>query len=361
MYISASESDTDSDSEINTRLLQLNRDIEEIYSSLDVSNEENKDTIIYQGLSYLNTNFHTLTDNIDSSIDYTVHICTYHINDSLQTPFLQYFLYKPFSTTKDVYCSFPHFQYESSSDLYMKAINTIDVLCKCHYKETRFDFKGYFVDHSNIYIFFDCSHMKLDSLKMTNSNDLWLVTIDEIINYNKVCDFSIDPNIVELFHQYDKLSYLTMNHGGHYDMPIIAYSACPVKKIDFISTFGIISEKGIFGNHLYFTDYHSAKTKYENDQYVGIIRCIVFLGRMKMVRNLPDDPMDQSTLSKKDSPLFNRITDYDSTWSQLYDSIFIGKVALDDTSIFTSGPLWTIKNDASQYCILSSHISKVLA
>ena len=358
MYNSTSESDSDSD--IDSRLLQLNNDIEEIYSSLNVST----DNIIYQGLSYLNTNIHTISQRIDPSIDYQVHICAYHINSTLKIPFIQYFLYKPFFITdqyQDKYdCYFPRFQYKSTQDIYMKAINTIDILCNSYYKDTKFDFKGYFIDNSDIYIFFDCSHMKIDTLKMTKTNDLWLVTIDEIINHNKTCDFSIDTKVVELFHNYDKLSYLTMSNGEHYDMPIIAYCNCPTQKIDFISTFGIISQKSLFGNHLYFTDYQSATTKYDCYNYVGILRCIVFLGKIKIVRNLHDDPNDQSTLSKNDSPLLNRITDYDSNWTLSYDSIFIGKVTLDDDSIFTKGPLWSIKNDVSQYCILSSHVFKVV-
>ena len=86
---------------------------------------------------------------------------------------------------------------------------------------------------------------------------------------------------------------------------------------------------------------------------------------MKMVLNLDNDPQDNSNTALShlkentyDTRLKLRITDYDSNWSLLYDSLYVGKVLLDDGSSFTNGPLWVLK-EHSQYNMLSTHIIKV--
>ena len=317
--------------------------------------------IVYNGLDYLETDLSSL--NQDNCTE--IHICAYNINNQLHTPFLQYFLHKPFNSTQNInegQFIFPHFQYKNAQDLLVKSMTTIDILSSSFYKNTQFEYKGFLTIGTNVYIFYDCSHILVDTLKMTKTNDLWLVTIDEIIHYNKVCSFSIHPSIIDLFHNYTKLLYLTNSiTGDTYQLPIVVYANCPIKRLDFTATFGInTTPTGIFGNYYYFTDYDTA-IKTSQSQQFGLLRCILFLGNTKTVLNLVNDPIDQSHIisqkllnDEQSTRLKLRITDYDSTWTLQYNSIYVGKVELDDGSIFQDGPLWCVKK-RQYYHILTSH------
>jgi len=363
--------DSDSDDVDDEHYMLLNNEVEHLYKSLNICN-----TATYEGLTYLEIEMAPLFLKLNQTpeIKREVHICAYNINISLQQPFIQYFLHKPYNLQEDSKFKsefvFPHFQYKNEQDVLMKSMTTIEVLSTSFYKDTQFEFKGYLVDDTDIFMFFDCSHMIIDTLKMTKTNDLWLVTIDEIINHRKVCEFNIHSSVVDLFHKYDKLVYLMDDTGEHYELPIIAYTNCPTKRLDFISTFGTSTcPSGIFGNHYYFTDYFSAIQKFENDQYIGLMRCILFLGKMKIVLNLNNDSVDTSSVVIQNlatpeedisirARLKIRITDYDSKWTLSYDSIYVGQIELDDGSILTDGPLWVVKKQ-NQYHILSSHIIKI--
>ena len=360
-----SETD-DSDIDDGDRYLHLNDEVDNLYKSLNICN-----TVIYGGLDYLENKMLPLFTELDKTPDIKreINICAYNINISFQQPFIQYFLHKPLNATndnKDVFI-FPHFQYKNEQDVLQKSMTTIKVLCSSFYIDMQFDFKGYIVDDTNIFIFFDCSHMIIDTVIMTQSNDLWLVTIDEIINHQKVCNFNIHPSVVDLFHKYDKLAYLINEAGEHFVLPIIAYTNCPTKKLNFVSTFGTSTcPSGIFGNYFYFIDYLSAirKVNNENEPNIGLLRCILFLGKMKIILNLKDDPDDQSNVVTHylkteqlcgDIRLKRRITDYNSNWALLHDSVFVGQVELDDGSILSNTPLWAVKK-LNQYHILSSHL-----
>jgi hypothetical protein len=50
-----------------------------------------------------------------------------------------------------------------------------------------------------------------------------------------------------------------------------------------------------------------------------------------------------------------KISDRDGLWRENYDSVYIGKIELDDGNIIDDYPLWAIKN-YDQQIILSSHI-----
>ena len=370
------QNDSDSDDVDDEHYMLLNDEVEHLYNSMNICN-----TAVYEGLDYLEIEMTSLFLELNQTpeIKREIHICAYNINVSLQQPFIQYFLHKPYNLQQDSIESefiFPHFQYKSEEDVLMKSMTTIDVLCSSFYKDTQFEFKGYLVNDTDIFMFFDCSHMIIDTLKMTKTNDLWLVTMDEIINHRKVCDFNINSSVVDIFYKYEKLVYLIDDKGEHYELPIIAYTICPNKRIDFISTFGTSTcPSGIFGNHFYFTDYSSATQNFGNDQYIGLLRCILFLGKMKIVLNLNNDSVDTSDLVIQDlatttenintsdtssqSRLKQRITDYDSNWTLSFDSIYVGQIELDDGSILSDGPLWVVKKQ-NQYHIISSHVMKVI-
>jgi hypothetical protein len=337
---------------IDVDFFQVNNEIKELCQTLNV------DTQKYYYNCNLEQHLSSFLENDFENLK--IHICAYNINTTNKYPYLQYFLYK--NNQSDF--EFPSFIYKDEQDLITKSLKVIQILCKSFYKDTCFEFKGFIhEDDNNIFMFFDCSHMVVDTLRMTEINDLWLVTMDEILNHQHVCGFKINEYISSFFHKNTDLCYLTNKQGIHYSIPKIVYSKCETRQISFISTFGIPIKTDIFGNYYYFTDYDSA---IKTNNGFGLIRCLLFLGKTKIVTNLENDTSDISKQLLKNNlddtylsdnyiqtKMMMKVTDWDSHWTLNYDSLFIGKVILDDGSIFDRGPMWVVQN-YEQYCVLSS-------
>jgi hypothetical protein len=184
--------------------------------------------------------------------------------------------------------------------------------------------------------------MIIDTVKMSEYNDLWLVIIDEIINYKCVCNYPIDDYIIDLFYNYEKLCYLTDNEESHYQMPIIGYSTCDINKIDFVATFGIPLENGILGNYYYFTDYtNSFKPNYLK---YGLVRCVIFKDKTKIIY---DD--NTNVVSEK-------INEWNNKWDLLFDSVLY--ITTDSSNIKKN--ICVIKN-YNQYFVLSVHVKNNLS
>jgi hypothetical protein len=304
------------------------KDVNELYHSLEIP----KDNLSYNypGLEYFNEEFPTHLKEDDN-----VHICAYNINSLNKYPFIQYFLYKPYGETS---FSFPTIIYKNDMDLLTKSMTVINVLCSSYYKDTLFNYKGFIQEEDDVYLFFDCSHMKIDTVKINEFNDLWLAIIDEIINYKSVYGFHIDDYVVDLFHNYEKLSYLTDDEDSHHPMPIIGYSKCDVNAIDFISTFGIQQENRFLGNYYYFSDYETVLKKIDvNTKKVGFIRCVVFTEKMNIISEKYTDSITE------------KIVEWKNNLSLLFDSVLY---------ISTEDLLWGIKN-YNQYFVLSVHVKNV--
>jgi hypothetical protein len=326
----------------------------------------------YPGLNYLNTNIHNIFEEIN--IGDTVHICAYNIHSSCKIPYLQYFLYKQHEIKDPTIIhkfNFPNFIYNNQLDLLTKCITTIQILCSSFYKDPIFEMKGYLKYDDQYFIFYDCSNFIIDTLKMTKSNDLWLTVMDEIINYQNICGFEIESSVIDLFHSFYDLNYLINDKNIPYELPKIVYSVCENRKINFISTFGISVKNDLFGSYYYFTDYNSAIQQINTNEICGLIRCILFLGNIKYITN--ENSYDTSDIAKKiiedninkdytsdkfiESKMLSKISDWDSQWILNYDSVYIGKYAFDNGSIFEKGPLWVVKN-LNQYHILSCQQKK---
>jgi FkbM family methyltransferase len=100
----------------------------------------------------------------------------------------------------------------------------------------------------------------------------------------------------------------------------------------------------------------------------GLVRCALFLGKMKVPLNQQGDAIDESDATKymlmhndensadyKKIKMMLRVSDRDGAWTKNYDSVFLGKFDLDDGTVFNDYPLWVIK-EWSQQIVLSSHI-----
>jgi hypothetical protein len=96
----------------------------------------------------------------------------------------------------------------------------------------------------------------------------------------------------------------------------------------------------------------------------GIIRFALFLEKTKIIQNLPNDPIDNSEIKTKrlqdglldinHETLVNRISDHNGTWSENYDSAYIGNILLDDGNYIKDTPI-TVIRDYDQQVSLSYH------
>ena len=81
------------------------------------------------------------------------------------------------------------------------------------------------------------------------------------------------------------------------------------------------------------------------------------------------DPTDESELKKnrckepeydnKYEGLTMRISDYDATWAQHYDSVYLGQVELDDGTLLKNTPLYALKYFNQQHSLSYHYIDKI--
>jgi hypothetical protein len=356
---------------------KLREGINLLYETQQPDLHTNK-SYIYSGLEILEDNIDDLFIDIQEKDVYpTVHICAYHVNLTQKQPFLQYFLLKNTdnknNSSRELF-QFPKFQYTNCMNVLDKSIMVMNVLCMSYYKDLDYSYKGYINDNNNLYLFFDCTELIIDSVKLYRANDLWLITIDEIINQERVCNFNISSEVVEFFKLNNKLLCLTDLNNTLYEIPTVVYAGCPRKKLDLTSVFGIgvLNNESLMGKNYYYTNYHNAIKSIgwlnETEGCGGIIRCALFLNKMKIPINNREDHIDESRITrelllkyKETSKEYNyfkllmRVSDRDGLWREQYDSVYIGKIELDNGSFFEDYPLWVVK-DYDQQVILSSHI-----
>lgn len=338
-----------------------------------INNQEKTSEYIIPKLSQLNHNLSTfLMENNDRLLGCDINVCAYHVNKcNKNKPFLQFFLFKNNMLEGDNF-KMVKFNYESSFTVISKSVMIMEVLSKSYYCKSDYVYKGFEYDGKSIYLYFDCSSFEISTASLSRNNDLWLVLMDEIQNHGSVCGYKVDEDVRNYFNS-NSNELCVLNDRGHvYESPIVAYSGCNRKMFEFESFFGVspAGEDGMFGNYQYFTDYINAfKNAGWNDTTVGgIVRYAIFPGNMQVKLNNKDDPEDGSiqtyelmkeldTNSKeyKKNMLQMRINDRGGVWTINHDSVYVGKLELDDGSYFEDYPLWVVK-EYDQHNILSGHL-----
>jgi hypothetical protein len=154
--------------------------------------------------------------------------------------------------------------------------------------------------------------------------------------------------------------------------PIVCYrGVANEKKLRFTGVFGIeqMKNNGLVGPYYYFTTYNKAieegcwsiDNEFKNEPG-GIVRFALFTSSMKVILNYQEDEIDVSELKKQllqknnntiESQIM-RITDYDGNWTENFNSVYIGKLELDNGEILNDAPYWVVK-DYSQQLPLSFH------
>ena len=344
-------------------------------TEVEINNrEEDEIEYLIPKISQLNQNLSTfLLENHERLLGQDIKICAYHVNKYNKTrPFLQFFLFKNNMFNGDNF-KMVQFKYESSLEVISKSLMIMEVLSKSYYCKSDYVYKGFEYDGKSVYLYFDCSSFKLSTLGLSRNNDLWLVLMDEIQNHGSICGFKVDDSVRNYFISNSDMLCVLNEKGRVYESPIVAYTGCNRRMFDFQSFFGAGcgGETAMLGNYQYFSDYANAvrKAGWNEDASIGgIVRYAIFPGNMKVKMNNEDDPVDGSietfelmkemdTNSKeyKTNMLQMRLNDRGGSWTINYDSVYIGKVELDDGSYFEDYPLWAVK-DYEQQIVLSSHL-----
>jgi hypothetical protein len=354
-----SDNESDGDGEYSERINEMyERERDALKAYLDMMDNTEKDSspdeieetrtqtyAHYPGVDALKDDLEFATNNYENG---NIHICAYHINKEGKDPFLQYILRKYDETheTKKDLVTFPSFFYERGLPI-MDYANLILEIIRTSYriKTGNYEYKGFINNGNQFYVFYDFSECVIRCHDLRRMNDLWLVTMDEILNHKKVCNFPIDKKVTEFFSDLNNMhfTYLKDRCNNIYEAPIVGYVGLEEKKIDFTSCFGEPQSLQVElpDPYYYFTDYQKAfkvggfKKSVEDGSIQnnvfdlksnrsGLVRFALFTGYVKM-------------FSEK-----NKENEHD----HLYNSIYLS----DDNG----HPTWALKK-YEQQCPLTCH------
>jgi len=310
---------------------------------------------------------HLRNDDRDNLAIRKVFVCAYIIDNLDSVPFLKYlFVHDPDDLTSLV---LPYYHYFASGiyckDLKMDAsMLLINILDRSNIGD--FVFKGYDNSDTNAYVFFDVTNYHVDVGKFnTHNTKAKFCLIDEIVNTRKCFDCTISDAVTSYFQANNRLLYLCDETGNKFEIPIVGYQVIVCNELTFLYTFGVkkSDDLSLLGPYYYFTDYENAmiKTKCYRDQAYGIVRFALFMGSMLVKLNYPMDPIDVSDIKmdrleddafeRKYECLTMRVTDHGGKWAENYDSVFVGRVELDDGSFLRDSPFIVVKKHEQHFAI----------
>ena len=257
------------------------------------------------------------------------------------------------------------------------------------------DFKGFYYYQDKAYIFIDLTKVSIN-IGLVNKDDIyWFTLIDEIINKKNVCNIEINEAVREFFINNTEFIFFKDENQKQIEIPSVVYSGTHDKSLYFNYIFGNTpsDNNSILGSGYYFTDFDNAirqggwspdynvQYKYgelvtENDKgkYIkgGIIRYALFLGLNLIKLNYPNDTIDESEIKKNRLSINNptndyeyekmtmRISDHDGLWKEKYDSVFLGKLELDNGELLKNTPIYLCKDYYNHVPLSWHYINKRL-
>jgi hypothetical protein len=318
-----------------------------------------------------------------------VYICAFHVNQSGKLPFLQFVMNKYSKYLFGDILTFPCFSYTEKNNILEECESKLDEVVGLYKDDNIYTYVGHICDGCDVYMFYDITHFEFQTQELYRDDKMWLVLLDEIVNYQRVCNFEIHNIVLDFFRNNFDFCTLYDKNELPIESPIVCYSGIHESKLKFTAIFGVGKDEtdGIVGPYYYFTTYEKSIksggwsknycqefrndkkiTEDENGKYIsgGIVRFAVFLGTKKVVMNYPKDDTDESLYKneklKDESMSFERqttrISDYDGKWAESHDSVYIGKLETDDGKILTDAPYWVVKEYEQQTAISFHHIDK---
>ena len=335
-----------------------------VSDEIDVSNDDEYEKIreksyIYVAGDMLNPQTEYIGDEVN-----TVMIVMYRVNTEGKIPFLEFGLV-------------------SDRDMnlcYFMEISKQEFFALEHTKLV----KGFLQSHGVAYVFICLNDAKPEGIAMMSfmSPQTRFAVVDEIMNTRTVYDCEIDSDVCDFFTDHRHFLFLHDTQYNVYETPCVGYAGVETKNVRFTSVFGVDRSEATapLGDGIYFTSYANAcahiknpvcdylspmLTTHTNKITNGVVcRFMMFLGKMKVVLNKIEDPVDESDIKREMlndantchvSKMTMRITDHNGGWRELYDSVYVGNVTLDDDSVFETGPLWVIR-DHDQHMFLDTHV-----
>lgn len=306
-------------------------------------------------------------DDQDNLEIWKVFVCAYTIDNLDSVPFLKYlFVRDPEDPNMLVLASYQYFASginckELKMDASMLLINILD-----RSNMGDFVFKGYDVRDTNVYVFVDVTNYHIDVGNFKHHTDaIKFCLIDEIVNTRKCFNYTIGDMVTSYFQSKPWLIYLCDENGSRIENPITGYVHTDYNYLSFLNAFGVkkSDDLSLLGPYYYFTDYENAicKTNRCRDHAHSIVRFALFMGSMLVKLNYPMDPIDVSdikkyrleddSLERKYECLTMRISDHGGKWVENYDSVFVGRLELDDGSFLRDSPFIVVKKHEQHIAI----------
>ena len=343
-----------------------------------INPNEDSDNVNYEAINNLLKN---IDNELFSNLFTNINICAYQILNKEKKPFLQFLLY---NDTNNTSLSFPSIDILTIAQIidisntkklldyipcfFTNLINNLDKdnsyhalsyvplgLEKCEGVENN-QFMGFHLDTKSktIFVFYDFTNCNLCLDLFYSNSKFCLALVDEIINKQHVCNIKIHNNTSKFFLLNQQFVSLTNNNGEKIEHPVACYVGKELIGVSFTYFLGlskIDTEDAILGPFYYFTDFKNALQLVKG----GVIRFAVFLGKMLVKLNYPEDSIDNSAIKREkikesnNEKLTMRITDYDGLWSRKYDSCFVGNIKLDNGDILNHAPIFVVKNYEQHY------------
>ena len=273
-------------------------------------------------------------------------VCGYKVENHETETYASYLLHR-----NDCCLNFYEIDISCYYEMNIKNIYALsrNILCKNDKMFVQVNYEGCLADGDTLYVFY-----KLKDEYIPVENECCLILLDEIINRKHVCVSVIDSHVVDFFLR----NFKHVSYKENY--PIVAYKQIDRLFADYTCEVGVsLSEiDAIQGQCYYFTTYDNVKS-------YSFIRVVLFMGKQLIKQNFTSDRSDNSYMKReklsdvlndtKYEILTNRITDYDGTWSEHFDSVYLGSIKLDNGEVLKNTPCIIVKS-LSQYKILSIHL-----
>lgn len=352
---------------------------DDIYDNYAKNLHENEKYVNYKALELLEKNEPNVPKNTN------VYICAYTINKNGKFPFLGFVMKKYANYIFDDIVTFPCFTYLGKNSIFDECNCKMDEMIGLYDEKKKYNYSGYIFEEENLYVFYDVTAYEIQLQELYRDDPMWIVIADEILNHNHVCNFPIHPQVTNFFLKHIDFCMLYDEDENLIEIPVVCYNGVHESRLKFTGIFGTPKDEneGIVGPYYYFTSYNksferggwskSKSVEFRNEKKItedetgkytkgGIVRFAIFMGDTHVALNYPNDDTDDSDLKKQILKENNssierqttRITDYDGKWADTYDSIYIGKLELDDGKILKDAPFWVVK-DYNQQVPLSYH------
>lgn len=324
-----------------------------------------------------------------------VFVLPYKVNNYGLKPFLEFGLFK--DEDKDTLSFFTlsrsDFERVGLKKKIAEVVYGTELQCGLKTFDTMCFYRYYTKDtEGNVYILLDVgkpsTFIPSKSYQVLNKNkdsNIWWGLVTEIINHRKIVTLNVKQDVTQFFLNNPSMLYLRDKYDDVVETPEVGYHGTYYGLLDLVSQYGLRPSTlyPMMGPYFYLGTFRKAvryagwtstsKPRLVNGEAVtdekgkykrgGIARFAMFLGKMKVFTNHPQDPDDVSHLVReriKDSKrrdyeeLTLKLHDHNGKWAKHYDSAYVGKAKLSNGGLFMKNPEFILKRFEQQY-LLSTH------